>query len=182
MSIDNPYAPPASDLAPTVPPPAERPSRTPWVIGFAVNLIVPTLFAAMVLAPLGWLGMIVAALTLLMVGLMILKARPAWTWGATTGAFLVAATQLLPMLQMMVGAFAVGAACVVTGTDSTPFDDDADPMPTQLGPGTAFLATTLGGLALMAFSLVVGLAADAFWVRPRGRSLVVNSEEIRWCE
>lgn len=162
MPLDDPYAPPASDLATPVLPGRRR--RIFWVVGFLANLVVPALFAAAVLTPRGWIGLLAASLALLVLGLTILAGRPSWTRPATVGAFAMAATQLFPVLQVGVGMVAVAVSSEATGS-TFPLDDDAGPE-TRFGPVPAFLATTLGGLSLMGLSLIAGLVIEP--IRGRG--------------
>lgn len=163
MPIDNPYAAPASDLAArglTLPSRPGRPAL--WALAFALNTIMPGLLATAVLAPAGWAGVVAASVLLLALGLGILSLFPAWTRRATAGAFLMAATQVCPFIQMFAGLLAIEVTSELLGIRSVLYDQDAfAELPQSLGPTPAFVATLLLGLALLGGSVVLGIIARA---------------------
>jgi len=160
VPLDNPYIAPTSDLI-VQPRSAVSPDswRCHWLLGYALNLIVPGLFASGTLSPAGVTGLVAAVLLMAAMGSAILTWRPSWTRPAAKGAILVALTQFFPVLQMISGMVAVSLACEITGAESL-FDDDHFGRKLELVGG--FLATVLTALPLLAVSIVVGAIAQ--WV------------------
>jgi len=160
VPLDNPYVAPTSDLV-AHPRSAVSPDtwRYLWLLGYALNLIVPGLFGSGTLSPAGVTGLVAAVLLIGAMEFAILAWRPSWTRPAAKGAILVALTQLFPVLQMISGMVAVGLACRMTGTESL-LDDNHFGQKLDLVGG--FLATALTALPLLATSIVGGAIAQ--WV------------------
>ena len=123
--------------------------RLDWAILFALNMVVPALIASMAIRPIGWIGVIAAALTLGGIGWLVLGRSSWWCRTAIVGAAETAATQLVPLLQLWAGASALWLL-------ATNFSEAESP---SLGVEGAFIATIVTGGELLLVSLILGVAS-----------------------
>ncbi len=124
--------------------------RLIWSILYGLNTVVPALLATIVVGSLGWLGVSLAILLLVRLGLRILVRHPEMIWPAVVGAVLVGLSQFCPILQIFAGGYAIGLTkwllSLVVSSDQQ----------SKLGIMGGFLATTFTGLELLTISIVLG--------------------------
>ncbi len=168
---DNPYQPPGPIHEDVTAGRALDAERTPyglmviWTVLFSLNLIIPVLFGAPMIQQHGAIGML-AAVMLFWIGggVVCLRARQAAV-RMMFGASILAATQLLPIIQMIAGMLALKltqqAGLIGDAPDHTPF-----PLITsELG---GFVMTCIVGGMLV--TLVAGLALLSALIFPDQRN------------
>jgi hypothetical protein len=162
----NPYASPTND---NIDSSRERPSDTVstkrlclgWLAVFALNLIVPLFLGWGVTAPEGRIGMLLAVLFILVLGLWICASARQVGFALVVGGVAVALSQVFPILQMMAGIFgfalAQGIGVLARDADGIAADvfHDVDTV------AAGFVVTMTTGGLLVAASTVAGLAIRA---------------------
>lgn len=160
MNADpNPYSPPTEAAADPVvpPPPAERGSKVnllvAWPVVLGVNLLVPLLFAAELLGPRGWSGVLVAVALFLVGGWWLCLAHSGIAKRLLVGSGVVAFSQFLPILHLIAGVIAVEVGLFLEVISSQGDNAIGPEIKTFLG---GMLVTTLTGLILAVVALIIG--------------------------
>ena len=157
----NPYQPPKLN-APSHPGRLGQSTSMPglryisWLLAFAVNLVVPILFALDLCCQSALVGMAVGILTLACLGCGICWKFPRFSKSFITATALVAVTQLFPMLQIIAGIIAVLATESIGlrlhGESTTSLEWEALPFLAGV------LVTLLTGLIVASAGLVLSFA------------------------
>ena len=156
-STSNPFAPPQVESVVAQPTVFDtRRLRTWWMIVVAINLPIPVMFGLTVSSGFGRFGMLLGIAIVATIGCFSCSRVPPLMMRLNIGALLTALSQLLPMLHMFVGMFALEIVrrlnSVVGGTDQ----DDLS------GLFEITLATLLTGLGLILPSILAGLVLGLF--------------------
>ncbi len=122
-----------------------------WPVALAINLIVPVMFGLLVTEHGGRIGMVAGIVLLWYLGHRICVINDALGRALVVGGFIVATTQLIPVLQFVSGIVSVGS--VVALRLGTAADDEHSEGMTELG---GLIATVMTGLALMAVAALCG--------------------------
>lgn len=144
-----------------------RPPRIGWLVVFALNLCVPLFFGWEITRDGGRYGMISAIALLWLIGHYLCGKSQTWAFLLPVGGGIVAATQFVPILQIISGMIGV--------TLAGPLELDLDldrqtpEISTVLG---GFLATVVTGCLLTMAAVVFGWMAHGFlgWIRPHPQS------------
>src|SRR4051812_20466042 len=84
-------------------------SRRAWWSGiFAVNLIMPLLFALSFVAGMAWIGVFLAVAAYWLAGMRVCRDRPRMAKSLVIGGGLVGLSQLCPILHIGAGVLALG--------------------------------------------------------------------------
>lgn len=172
MAEANPYEPPRASFAPAEWRPTIGSGQAAWLGCYGLNLLMPAVLGWSMLAPSGRWGMTLAVVALGLAGLVLVSSRPRLVAPSVTGAAVVAASQLMPMLQILAGLIALG----LTGRG-----DVVDPevgMPreaTKIGFAGGALVTALTGVQLWAASLAIGFILVAIARAVGGRAATGGS-------
>jgi hypothetical protein len=121
-----------------------------WSLVFALNLPVAAFYGWALTERSGRLGMMAATAALWAAGLVACSRPGRLRLALVIGALPIAATQLLPILQIVAGSFALSAwSSLIRLPETAGFD-------APLSEAGGFAVTLLTGLPLMAAALAVG--------------------------
>ncbi len=130
-----------------------------WTAVYLLNLVIPSFLAwTMTTAP-ARIGALGAIVILLAVGYCLCQVRPLWMLVTIRGSFLVAISQIFPILQIMCGALAIRSLIFIGWIEEANFRE-------MLGTtASGFIVTMLTGGSLLLISAVLGLILMA--ISPR---------------
>lgn len=154
--MDNPYQSPLSENNAPLHPSASSDLTqllVAWPFLLAINLGVPLMFGWPMVEQHGKLGLVVAIALFAVGGWLLCFYSPAVARRLLVGSIVIAATQLFPILHMIVGIIAIG---IVERTGHGEIADDfagGDQITSAFG---GFLATTITGCALAVCALGAG--------------------------
>ncbi len=155
--MDNPYQSPLTE-GERLPSPLPADWSTAllawWPVLLAVNLVVPLALGWSMLEARGKLGVAVAVAMFAVAGWLLCLFVPQVARRLMVGSIFVAASQLIPVLQLVLGIFAFAIAVqfghAITGDDIA----EASQITTEIG---GFLVTTIVGTGLAVCSLSIGV-------------------------
>ncbi len=163
MDVGNPYISPETDL--TGPPEVNRKTERSgvglylaWVAVFFSNMIVPTFWGYSMIKELGGVGLCLAAISLLNLGLWSCAISRKVGGSLVVGGVVIGLSQFAPALQIIAGWAGLSARKAFMRADETPTDI------TNVSGG--FVITFVTGGILMAMSLAIGLILRgilSFW-------------------
>ncbi|WP_435018438.1 hypothetical protein TA3x_000412 [Tundrisphaera sp. TA3] len=140
---------------------SKGPMIVAWIAVFCANLPVPLFLAAGLTQKAGKGGMILAILLMLALGAMAVSASRKGGWAVVIGGWIVAVSQLMPVLHIIAGSMGMSAALGGTKAYSAGLDDE---------PG-GFIATIVTGGILITIALAIGAVL-----------LLVRAAFMRWSE
>lgn len=124
-----------------------------WPLAFAGNLIVPILFADSLTTQAGKTGMAVAIMMILISGWLLGRRLPNLARRMTTGAILVALSQLFPILHIFAGLIGLQITILTGGAEHGTDDDPLGQITSEWG---GFLCTLFTGSALIVAACLIG--------------------------
>lgn len=131
-----------------------------WTAVFAANLLIPLLYSPHVLGTGGELGAALGTCLIFSVSILIQSQFPETICIMQRGGIAVAVSQLIPVVQIFSGMFAIGFAehygvLAPLTSEQIEIDRICDPM----GVGSAFVVSFLTGVCVLVVAAFAGVAA-----------------------